>query len=475
MTFAVSDQAKLQVGQASLFVAGALIPLAANFFMLPFLWHKLSPEDYGILAIAEMQAALFGIFWGLSVEAALTRSYFEWVPEERRAKVGTLWMASWSLVLGLGSVSLLISALVSELVFPRVDFFPLVFLGLSYAILQRLRVIVLATMRVMARPMLFLAFSLGSTVLSVLLVIWMVFVQDRGLFGYLIAINAAEVAVAVTSTLTMAHLSQLRFSKATCREALSYSLPLIPAALVGSAAGIIDRFLVERFLGLGSLGIYALCQRFSGLLDSVNDALKMSYAPYAFQLVSARAAGFREAVATARIRYFAIIALGTLLLGMFIGDFVELTGRTDYSPVADYLPWLLIATLFGLSYPYFGSGLLFAKRTDLVWIPMALQAGGVVLFGLMLIPGGGLAGALGAKIMAALLFSASAAYLAHRFFPLPIHWRALATLVGMNLAGVFLVYQMDGGAGAKIALLVTAALTMGYILRPGHIAPRHGS
>lgn len=460
----VRREGQIQVGRASLFVVGALIPLAANFALLPFLWHKLSPEDYGILAIAEMQAALFGIFWGLSLEAALARSYFEWPVAERPAKVGTLWLANWGLVLGFGGVSLVISALLSELVFQRIAFFPLVFLGLSYAILQRLRLIIQATLRVMGKPVLFLAFSLGSVAISVTMVVWLVFGQDRGLLGYLLAINVAEAIVALVSMQIMIRLSKVVFSVATCREALSYSLPLIPAALVGSAATLIDRFLVERFLGLGGLGIYALCQRFSGLLDSVNDALKMSYAPYAFRMVSEQVAGFREAIAATRIRYYAIIAFGALLLGMFISDYVKLTDRADYSAVADYLPWLLLATLFNLSYPYFGSGLLFAKRTDLVWVPMALQTAGIVFFGFMLIPDAGMVGAMATKILAAMLFSISAGYLAHRCFYLPINYWGLLLILAVFGLNVYVIPQFTSNITTKIVSVLSAIAVLSLVL-----------
>jgi len=466
---------RIQVGQASLFVIGALIPLAANFFLLPFLWHKLSPEDYGVLAIAEMQAALFGIFWGLSLEAALARSYFEWPAAERRASVGTLWLANWGLVLGFGALSILVSALFSEMVFPRVEFFPLIFLGLSYAVLQRLRLIVLATLRVMARPKMFLVFTLGSVILSITMVVWLVFMQERGLLGYLIAINASGVLVAIASALIMARLSQVAFSKATCREALDYSLPLIPAALIGSVAGIIDRFLIERFLGLNSLGIYALCQRFSGLLESVNDALKMSYAPFAFRMISERPKGFREVVATARIRYYAIIALGTLALGLFIGNFVELIGRADYAPVARYLPWILLATLFNLSYPYFGSGLLFAKRTDLVWMPMALQTTSVALLGLLLIPVGGLAGAIVAKILASILFACFAAYLAHQHFPIPVSWGALVVLLCIGVAGVVLSEHIHVNLTLKIVFFMMAMFVIGAFFWSGRLVNKRSN
>jgi hypothetical protein len=107
---------------------------------------------------------------------------------------------------------------------------------------------------------------------------------------------------------------------------------------------------------------------------------------------------------------------------------------------------------------------LFAKRTDLVWIPMALQTGGVALFGLLLIPDGGLTGALAMKTTAAMMFSMSAGYLAHRFFFLPIDWRALLIIFLTFGMSVLVIPQFNSSMPMKVFMILSSIMIMGIHL-----------
>ena len=88
---------------------------------MPLMWQKLTPEDYGVIAVVEMIGVFAIIFLGLNLDQSITRFYYEWDEEVKEKKIGALWVLSWLEILIVGGCLLLFVPDLSRYIFLDID------------------------------------------------------------------------------------------------------------------------------------------------------------------------------------------------------------------------------------------------------------------------------------------------------------------------------------------------------------------
>jgi len=79
-----------------------------GIIILPFLWQKITPSDYGLISIAGLIMAFGTPFVGLRQEAALSRLYFEWPHQCRSENISTLVILNFLSILVFGMLVILL-------------------------------------------------------------------------------------------------------------------------------------------------------------------------------------------------------------------------------------------------------------------------------------------------------------------------------------------------------------------------------
>ena len=102
-----------------------------------------------------------------------------------------------------------------------------------------------------------------------------------------------------------------------------------------------------------------------------------------------------------------------------IEEFVAIVNRSEYLPIASYIPYLAIPAVIGSLNMFISSGLYISKRTDLLWIPYLVGAVITIGFGLAVIPRYQISGIVVTQILSALAYVCAMQYLADRYFPTP--------------------------------------------------------
>lgn len=445
----------------SLYAASTFLTSIGSLLLLPLLWIKLTPADYGVIGITDILSALLGIFWGMSLEVSISRFYYDWSEKDRREKLGSVWIVAWGSAIVLGGISVALLALVNPFVFPDVQFFPYIFLGLSQGIMGRMRQIVFATIRIKQLPKLYLGYSVAIFSLILITNVTFVFFLDLGLLGYYAAWNVTEVVMLVVGALVMLRFASPRIQMRGLRESLTFALPLIPNNVISSLSSVADRILLQRFASLEALGIYTLCLRFVQIIALVSDSAKMSFAPFLYRAVSE--SGPAAASIIARIRMFYLIPISCAAIGiaLFIDDFVHVLGQPAYFPVGDYVP-LLVGPAFILTLtPYFASGMLLAKRTEMLMVPTLIQLLLVLTLGVLLVPAFQTYGIIVSRYVTMIAFVCSAIYLSQRYYPIPIDRRKLSLVllyVSLGIVSALFDYGSSGAQNGLIHMVLFACL-----------------
>jgi len=362
-----------------IFTLATFIPLIASFVLMPLMWQKLTPKDYGVIAVVEMIGVFMTIFLGLNLDQSITRFYYEWDEEVRRNKLGALWVLNWSAIIIVGYCLLLVIPKYSYYIFPSVDE-NLIYLGLVAVILQQLFVIPVALIRIKRLPMFYSALSLFRAFMQLGMSAYFVIILDEGVRGYLIANVYSALIVVPFLLLVMLYYSTPNMCFFRLKDELRFSLPLIPSNVIGAFTNVIDRYFLQHFASIEVLGIYSQAMKFAGIISSFHGALKMSYVPFLVKNIDNK-----DTLNVVVNYYFATLLLLGFIISIFIDDFVSLINNPLYFDVIDYVPFLIFAQLISSIGVYYTPGIFLSKRTELNIILRSIDFVLIVIAGYFLI------------------------------------------------------------------------------------------
>ena len=430
---------RAEARDALVFTSSTLISRVGSFLLLPLFLSRLSPADFGILAVVTVIGAFQLLIGSLSLDLAVTRLYYEWPEAERRRNLGSIWVWNWLATLGSCALFLLVMPFLASFLFPDVPYEPWLPLGIVSNALAGLLVLPATTIRIKRLPWMFAAYSVGSFIVTGGLGLWFVLVLDLGLTGYLASLIVANAALASAGMVLMLRFSDPRITSPGLRGALRFALPALPSAAISTVGVTLDRILLAQFATLNTLGIYAVAMKFVELIGALHQSLKMTFVPFTMQHVAADVERGRRLVG-AVIPFYLIPYLATTLgLVLFIGPVVRIINQPAYFPVVEWVPWLAGAYLIACLFVYFGNGMLLANRTDLLTIPAGAQVAAMIVTAFLLIPPFQLAGVVATRYIGGIVLFASSLYLSRRVFRIEHRWAVM-----LALTGALIVFAVSG-------------------------------
>jgi O-antigen/teichoic acid export membrane protein len=454
---------RAEARDALVFTSSTLISRVGAFLLLPLFLSRLSPEDFGILAVIAVVGAFQMLLGSLSLDLAVTRLYYEWPEAERRRNLGSIWVWNWIATLGSGALFLVVMPFLSPSLFPDVPYEPWLPLGIVSNTLAGLLVLPATTIRIKRLPWLFAAYSVGSFLVTGGLGLWFVLVLDLGLTGYLSSLIVANAALASAGIVLMLRFSRPSITSPGLRGALRFALPALPSAVISTVGVTLDRILLAQFATLHTLGIYAVAMKFVELIGALHQSLKMTFVPFTMQQVAADVERGRRLVGSVIPFYLVPYLAATLGLVLFTSPVVRFIDQPEYFPVVEWVPWLAGAYLIACLYVYFGNGMLLAHRTDLLTIPAAAQVTTMIVTGLLLIPPFQLAGVVATRYAGAIVLFGSSLYLSRMVFRIDYRWAVL-----LALAGALIVFAAAGSSvtasDAAVEVIARAAVWAIFVI-----------
>ena len=453
---------RVEAKDAVIFAGSNLLNRVGSLLLLPLYWTKLSPVDYGVLASIAVLGVFQNVLGSVSLDLAITRFYYEWPEASRRRNLGAIWVWSWLAVLVVGLGFALLIPVVGPIAFPDVDPNPWLFLGIAANAIGTLFIIPASAIRIKRLPWLFATYNLIGFATATGLGLWLVLVEDLGLFGYVLSMIGSNLALAIIGAVVMLRFARPAFSSPGLGEAVQFALPALPSQLIGAVGLSVDRLLLGSLTNLQTLGIYAVAQRFGGVIDSLHSSIKMTFGPMMMKNITVD--GDRgKAIVVAVTPYYLIPYFAAAVgLTSFIGPLVRFIGRADYVGVVNVVPWLVGVQVVSCLYFYYCNGLFLGKRTDLLTGPALVQLLVLVVSSLLLIVPLQMAGVIVSRYAAAVVFFGLSLYLSQRTFRIDHRWGALVRLAiaatGFAVVGNVLVLD-----SLALEILVKSAMWLAFV------------
>ncbi|MGH7527767.1 MAG: lipopolysaccharide biosynthesis protein, partial [Gemmatimonadales bacterium] len=246
------------VGSSAVYGLGSILTRGIAFLLLPVYTRYLAPADYGLVMVTATIVAILGVVYPLGLHGALSRFYFATEsPEERRARSGTIWIATLLGAAVMAPLAEVVGPRLMPALLPDVPFSPYARLAIWTAFFATFSLGPLIVLQLQERPGAYVATSLFTTLATTACVLTGVVVLRQGALGYLWGgVVGAALAAIWYSAIAFKNM-RLTLRRGVLVSALAYGLPLVPHALAGWVLELSDRAILARFVPLAEVGVYS--------------------------------------------------------------------------------------------------------------------------------------------------------------------------------------------------------------------------
>jgi O-antigen/teichoic acid export membrane protein len=448
--------------KSAVYGLGNILLRGISIFLLPLYTRYLTPADYGVIAVTGTITAILGILYPLSLHGATTRLYFDAQNEvDRYQSIGTLWV---SMILSATAIAIFadrIGNTVTPLFLRDVPFSPYIRLAIWTGFFNVFSLLPLNLFQILERPGLYVLTTVGSTLLTIGLIIGLVVFWGQGAYGYLLGVLLAGALLAVPYVFVTLKYVQVILRKDILKTALVYSLPLVPHGVASWMLALSDRLILEHYVPMGQLGLYSLGYQFGSVMNMAATAINFAWVPFLFKVDSERGEAAKPHLARL-VTYYTLIlswmALGLALLAK--GAILFLTPPAFHG--AHYVtPWIVGGFLLSGLY-FIPANYLFLKSKT-VWIPLVTVLSGAINIGLnlLLAPRYGIMAAAWANFLAYGAMLALVWALTLRVYPFPYEYKRLGQIM-LTILGFFTVGNVLAFPSAAIETAVRGVIWLAY-------------
>ncbi|MCR4346521.1 MAG: oligosaccharide flippase family protein [Sulfuricaulis sp.] len=428
---------------STIYAFGNLLNRIAALLLLPIYTNYLTVAEYGALELFYVIAAVVTGFLSVGIAHATLRFYFEYESETDRNSVVTTNLTV-SLLITIAGV-LLIGQWhepLARYAFGGAEYSRGVQIILVTLVLELSSQVSLAYMRAKEYSKLFVGIMFFKLLIQLGANTYFVVFLDKGVEGVLTG-NLIAVAFGWTC-LTAFVLSKCgyRFEWSKAVPSLKYSFPFLLSTLTGLTSSFADRILIDAFLSLQILGIYALALKFSELLESlIGEPFNRSYGAFRFSIMK----DGNAAEIQARIVRYLLIGLCTTGLGIvyFAKDLLIVMSDPAYWPAASILPILMVGGLLKVLNYSFQTGILYEKKTHHIFQIGLIAAFTSVVSNFLLINWLGLIGACFAQVLTASVVLIVTNRISQRYFKVKYEYRQLMRIAAVTVLFYLLSVPLD--------------------------------
>jgi O-antigen/teichoic acid export membrane protein len=337
---------KRTFGLSGIYALGDIFVKGIGFLLLPLYTAYLTPNDYGVLAIAFVVNNISTAVLSLGLNGAAFKFYYDLRGEQRKRFYGTLWL----FFLTVPSVTLLLIELTGKgfcgRLITKVSYDPYLRIALwlsflTVAFTNFCRELLKASERAIA----YVLINAGQSILVIGLSIWLVVGLRKGAQGALLAQLFGVGIMACICIFILWKYISLGIDLPLLKKALLFGLPLMPHFLAHWVLGASDKVILERYVPLSEVGVYSVGYLLGSMMIIFATACNNAILPL---FGRAKPCGYSEARILARITtyYILVLTFVGLCLSLFSKEIVQLFTTDSYKEAALIVPWIVLGYFF---------------------------------------------------------------------------------------------------------------------------------
>lgn len=437
---------------------GDVATSVVSLLLLPVYTRKLSPEEYGIIAMLLTIEAVAKILFRWGVDTAFMRMYFDCADQAARQRLASTIFFFLAAVNGtLLAAGVLGAEWLSFRLFDTAQHALIIALVIANTFVVGFYFIPFQVLRIREESRLFISLVFGRSAGTIVARLLLVVVAEMGVLGVVVA----DVLVTAVFTLVLARwyapLIRPVFSRPLLHDALAFGLPRIPHAVANQVIGIADKYFLNAFGVLRDVGLYSIGATFGLGLKLFLSAFEYAWTP--FFLGAMKEPDAKEIYSKVSTYVIAVLILLVAGLCAVAPDLIRLMTEQKFHDAAVVTPWIALGVMFQGLYLVGSIGLIITRRTSRYPIATGIAAATSVVSNVLLIPRFGLIGAAWSQTIAYGTLAVVTIAFSWREYPIPYEW---SRLLRIAIAGALafaaasrLVPPLPPVAGLLVRGLVT--------------------
>lgn len=405
---------------AIIYSCSGLLLKCVSFFLLPIYTIYLTTEDYGITSIANTFGGTMCYVVAFSLFAAIKRFYVELKddPEKLSRFYGTICTFIFLSGAAFGILFTIFRDALAKYVFSGADFYPVILICIISLVFNCQHTVFDGIMKSQQKAMKSSIFSILFFFVTLILNVLFVVVFRMGAVGTLLATLISYVLYTAYFMIEMTMQKTMRFCLdwGLLKDALKYSIPIMPHNLSTHLAVLISKILIDGATSLASLGIYSVATQFGNLSDTIQVYVSKAYGPWMYERLHNREQDYKENIRKVTNLMSAVIGLFMLGIALFAQDYILLLVQPSYADAWRFVPLIVVTFAIKTVY-YFYVEILFYYKQASKMLFIATVSGSLIniLFSCFMIPKWGIYGSLMADWIAMLIRVAIVIIISKRF------------------------------------------------------------
>lgn len=452
-----------------LYMVSSILVKAGHAILLPIYTYYLDPAEYAVFSNLMAIGAVAAVFISLYVDFAYVRLFFDTHDEPRKLKrlFSTLFFfsLSWGTIATVGAFFLVRNQTAQLLLVP---WYPHILLACVIPLVTQMNALAAAHFRSQHRSGTVSGATLLGFISAAVVSVGLLSLTHIGpvslLWGALA--GACVIWLWYYGMLVREKVVGWCFSFPFLKEALVYSLGLLPLTASAWVSGQLDKLLITWFKALAESGVYSVAFELGRILNLFVMSLFMVYTPMMFAMLKEDARKNVGRIEQFQSFYFHIIIGMAFVISIFSPEIFHLFIAQKYYAGISLVPVIAFAFVFGGIRKLYATVIYYHKLTLLISLGGIMQA--VISFGLnvLLIPHFGGFAAAWSKLISMILVAGYFYLLCAKYEPLRLNWRALATtlsilgaclaLLGLCVYGLHLSFWPLAAAKGAIVILALA-------------------
>lgn len=340
------------------YTIGNLFVRSVSFLLLPLYSNLISTEDFGNYALVMSLYAVIAVFYQSGLQSALSKYYLEENNEYQRKEIfSTILNATGIIGLTLTVMIFILAGWIAKMTTGSAGYEDLIRIVFAALFFESITFITLHLLRTKELARKVVIYSSFSAVINLVLNIYLVYYLDLGIYGIIWAQLVASVCVFVI-LLPFLKENYLRVLRPyLVKTFFSFSYPLIIAGLLSASVAVIDRFIIDHFLGTSEVGIYSFSYRIAMVMNIFVISLRSAWTPYSIRLYNE--GEYMEEFGKSFTKIISVSLLIFLSVSIFIDDLfsIQFSGfylfDPQYKSGTEIIPVILISYIFSAMVTYY--------------------------------------------------------------------------------------------------------------------------
>lgn len=349
------ESGKKVISNSIIYTISGLMLKCFSFFLLPLYTTYLSTEDYGIQSVANSFMSTMAFVVAFSLFSAVMRFYVDLKHDEEKLKrfYGSVVTFVFISSIAFGILLYLFRGLVVEYIFSGIDFFPIVLIcivTLVFNCQQQIYVNILRSQQKALKcsilSIVYFFVTLGFNILFV--VVW-----RMGATGVLLSSLISNFVYTAYFIFDMLRTKSITIclDRGLLKEALVYSIPIMPHNLATKLAQLISKVLIGNTGTMSSLGLFTVASQFGDIADTIQTYVNNAYRPWLFERLHNQSKGYKRTIRFVVRGLCAVIGLFFVCLALFSHDYIVLFINKSYIDSWRYVP--LVVLVYGIKTMYY--------------------------------------------------------------------------------------------------------------------------